>query len=243
MTLYKHISPLYLVKGAGLIIQPGIRRYVLIPLLINFILFTLFIIFGVNQSGQLVDAYAPDLPQWLQWLEWLVWPLLIICFIAAGFFFSLMLANLIAAPFNDFLSEAVERRLRPDKPAANSSLSGALKSIGPALLSEIGKLVYFIIRAVPLLLLFIIPGINVLAPVLWLIFSAWMLALEYLEYPMSANGLLFPDIRRQLARQRLSTFGFGAGILLLSVVPVINFFIIPIAVAGATALYVDRAEG
>ena len=69
-----------------------------------------------------------------------------------------------------------------------------------------------------------------------------MLALEYLEYPMSANGLLFPDIRRQLGQRRLTTLAFGAGILLLTVIPIINFFIMPIAIAGATALYVEKLE-
>jgi CysZ protein len=93
-------SPLYLLKGISLLLQPGIRRYVIMPLLVNFILFTLFIIFGISQFSQLIEHYLPDLPQWLQWIEWLLWPLLIAGFIATGFFFCLMAANLIAAPFN-----------------------------------------------------------------------------------------------------------------------------------------------
>jgi CysZ protein len=242
MALHSITSPLYLLKGIRLIMQPGIRRYVIIPLLINFIIFTLFIAFGIDQFNQLIDSYAPALPQWLQWIEWLLWPLIISCFIAAGFFISLMLASLIAAPFNGFLAEAIERKLRPHNPVTDDSMLAALKTIGPALLSEVRKLGYFIVRAIPLLLLFIIPGLNLFAPILWLLFSAWMLALEYLEYPMSANGLLFTEIRRQLSQHRLTTLGFGAGILLLTIIPVINFFIMPIAVAGATALYVERIE-
>jgi CysZ protein len=119
-------------------------------------------------------------------------------------------------------------------------MMAAVHTIGPALASEARKFSYFIIRALPLLLLFLIPGLNLLAPLLWLIFSSWMLALEYLDYPMSANGLLFNDIRQQLGQQRMTTLAFGGGILLLTVIPVINFFIMPIAVAGATALYVDK---
>lgn len=242
MPLNTITSPLYLLRGISLLLQPGIRRYVFMPLLINFILFTLFIIFGISQFSTLIDSYLPGLPEWLQWIEWLLWPLFIVCFIAAGFFISLMLANLIAAPFNSFLAEAIERKLCPDKMVPESSLMDNLTSIAPALLSEIRKLGYFIVRAIPLLLLFAIPGINLVAPILWLLFSAWMLALEYLEYPMSANGLLFDDIRSQLGERRLSTLGFGGGVLLLTVIPVINFFIMPIAVAAATALYVERIK-
>ena len=72
MTLHKRISPLYLVKAISLIVQPGIRRYVFMPLLINLILFTLFIIFGISQFNHLIDSYAPNLPDWLQWIEWLL---------------------------------------------------------------------------------------------------------------------------------------------------------------------------
>jgi len=240
MTLHSIASPLYLLKGIHLLLQPGVRLYVFMPLLINFTLFTLFIIFGISQFSQLIENYLPGLPEWLQWIEWLLWPLFIVSFIATGFFLCLMIANLIAAPFNGFLAEAVERKLRPGKVATDSSISETLKSIGPTLLSELSKLSYFAIRALPLLLLFIIPGINLIAPLLWLIFSAWMLALEYIDYPMSANGLLFSDVRQKLSNRRLTTLGFGGGILLMTVIPVINFFIMPVAVAGATALYVER---
>ena len=140
-------SPLYLLKGISLLLQPGIRRYVIMPLLVNFIIFALFIIFGISQFSQLIEHYLPDLPQWLQWIEWLLWPLFIAGFIATGFFFCLMVASLIAAPFNGFLAEAVERKLRPDIPATNSTMMAAAHTIGPALVSEVRKFSYFIIRA------------------------------------------------------------------------------------------------
>jgi len=240
MSAYKRIiTPFYLLTGARLLLQPGVRIYALAPLLINALFFIVLIIFGIQQFNELLNSITPGIPEWLQWIEWLLWPLFIVCFVVSGFFLCLLLATMIASPFNDLLVEAVLRRLRPEAPVIESGLLSVIKGIGPGLLSEARKFRYFIVRAIPLALLFVIPGLNLLAPMLWLIFSAWMLALEYMEYPMSADGLLFADIRNLLARRRLSTFGFGAGILLLSLVPVINFFIMPIAVAGATALYVD----
>jgi len=38
-------------------------------------------------------------------------------------------------------------------------------------------------------LLFIIPVINIAAPILWLLFSAWYMTLEYTDYPMANSGL------------------------------------------------------
>ena len=236
-------SPYYLAKGFGLLLQPGIRRYVIMPLLINFVLFTVFIIFGIAQFNDWATAYIPTLPDWLQWIEWLLWPIFLISFIAIGFFISLMLANLIAAPFNSLLAEALLSKLRPGAIAPPLGLIATLKAVPTEVSSEIKKFGHFAIRSLPLLILFLIPGINIVAPFLWLAFSAWVLAVENLEFPMSAAGLLFNDIRRELGRQRLATLSFGGVVLLISVIPVINFFTLPIAIAGASVFYVEQISG
>jgi len=154
----------------------------------------------------------------------------------------MMIANLIAAPFNSLLAEAIEKELTlgDGSEETNNSLSSSLKSIVPAFNSEIKKFLYFFIRAIPLLVLFIIPGINLLAPFIWLLFSAWFLGLEYLDYPLSNHGILFTELREKLKRQRLLTIGFGATVLVITTIPIINFFVIPIAIAGATSLSVQR---
>lgn len=95
-------------------------------------------------------------------------------------------------------------------------------------------------RALPLGLLFLIPGINVAAPFIWALFSAWMLAIEYLDYPMANHALHFATQRRILRGNRLLAYGFGGGTLLLTMIPVLNFIAMPAAVAGATALWVEE---
>jgi CysZ protein len=100
--------------------------------------------------------------------------------------------------------------------------------------------VYFLIRAVPLLLLFLIPGVNIFAPVLWMAFSAWMLALEYADYPMGNHGLLFSEQRLKLREKRLTILGFGGAVLLLTLIPAVNFVAVPTAVAGATVMWVEE---
>lgn len=233
-------SPYYLAKGFGLLFQPGIRRYVVLPLLINFILFSVFIVFGISEFNDWARDFIPTLPDWLQWIQWLLWPLFLVSFIAIGFFISLLLANLIAAPFNSLLAEALLHRLRPESAPLPVGMLAAIRTIPAEVSSEIRKLGYFALRSLPLLLLFVIPGINMLAPFLWLVFSAWVLALENLEFPMSAAGLLFDDIRRQLRRQRLATLSFGAVVMVISIIPVINFFTLPLAIAGASVFYVEQ---
>ncbi len=230
----------YLFQGFGLITKPGIRAFVMIPMLINFIFFSLFIWLGLMQLSEFIDYLMGSLPGWLQWLEWLLWPLFALTFLIIGFFISLLTANIIAAPFNGLLAEAVERHLDNPGETSATNWSELIKSIGPALLSEGRKIIYFLLRALPLLLLYLIPGINILAPVLWGLFAAWMLTLEYIDYPFSNHNLLFPAYRTILKKKRLLSLGFGGAALALTIIPFINFIAIPVSVAGATAMAVKE---
>jgi len=223
-----------------LLFKPGIRLYVILPLLINFILFSLFIWLGISYFIDLMNHYIPGLPDAIQWLEWLLWPLFIVSFLLIGFYSCLLLANLVASPFNGILAEAVENHLIPDMSKSAAGWMTIIKEIVPVLLNEARKMGYFCLRAVPLLILFIIPGINIIAPFLWIVFSAWLLALEYADYPMSNHGILFEELRVKLKEKRFVAIGFGGGVMFLSIIPVINFFVMPIAVAGATVMYIEE---
>ena len=107
--------------------------------------------------------------------------------------------------------------------------------------SEFQKFLYFIFRALPLLLLFVIPMVNVAAPLIWFLFSAWMLAIEYSDYPMGNHEILFKRQREQLAANRPVAFGFGVGVMVLTMLPIINFLAMPVAVAGATRMVVEHS--
>jgi CysZ protein len=107
-------------------------------------------------------------------------------------------------------------------------------------LSEGRKLVYYLVRATPLLILAWIPVVNLAVPVLWLALNAWMLALEYADYPMGNHGVAFAEQRARLAKKPLVALGFGAAALALTLIPVLNFIAVPTAVAGATALWVGE---
>ena len=87
-----------------------------------------------------------------------------------------------------------------------------------------------------------LPVLDVFAALLWLVFGAWMMVIQYIDYPMDNNGLSFLAMRRSLNQQRLLHLGFGGGVSILLMIPLLNFFAMPIAVAGATALYVAEHE-
>ncbi len=227
---------IYFLRGFALILRPGIRGYVVMPLLINVIVFTALIYFGAGQLQSFLDSM---LPQWLEWLKWLLLPLFLIAALLIAFFTFNMIANLIAAPFNGLLAEAVERQLTGAGPE-EGGFKKILADIGRTFTSELRKLLYIGIRAVPILLLMLIPGVNVAASVLWILFSAWMLAVAYADYPMGNHAIAFPEQRNVLGRRRWLSLGFGGSVMVGLTVPVLNFLVIPSAVAGATAMWVEQ---
>ncbi|VAX07360.1 Sulfate transporter, CysZ-type [hydrothermal vent metagenome] len=223
-----------LMRGFNLILRPGLRRYVLVPLLVNILIFSLLAWFGASQFQELIDTLLPE-TSWFSFLRWLLWPLFALSMLLVTVYGFTVLANLIAAPFNSQLAAQIELILSGSTSTAAST--NTLKHAIQAFRSELGKLGYFLIRAVPLLILFIIPGINILAPFLWLLFSAWFLALEYADYPMANNSLSFREQHSRLKATRLTSLGFGGSITLLMMIPLLNFLAMPAAVAGATVYW------
>lgn len=235
----------YFLSGLTLITQRGIRRYVAIPLLINFILFGALIAIGVNQFEALLTWLMPTLPDWLQWLDWLLWMFFALATLLIAFYTFTLVANFISAPFNGYLASAVERHLTGREPvdAPASGFNGMLAELRTTLGQEAGKLFYLATRSLPVLILFLIPGINIAAPLIWLLLSAWMLALEYMDFPMGNHGIRFAATRERLAQKRMLSLGFGGAAMVGTLIPLFNLIVIPVAVAGATAMWVKEFSG
>ena len=229
----------YLLRGLGLLGKPRIRRFVLIPLAVNIVLFLvlLYVMFlGFDWMSAQLDALLPD---WLDWLKFVLWPVYIVAALLMPVFGFVLIGNLIASPFNGLLAEAVEHHLTGEVAAGDFSWKAMLAELGRSLRSELRKLGYTLVRLVPILVLLWIPGVNIIGSVLWVVFGAWLMAIQYADYPMGNHVLSFPDQRRLLAQRRLLSLGFGGGIMLAMMVPILNFVVMPASVAGATALWVE----
>lgn len=234
----------YIAIGWRLMRTPGLRRFVWMPLLINLAVF--------GALGWWLNALASEwLASWSLFSTlsdwWIVrafetllrWLLTLVLLFSLAFLFTL-LANLIGAPFNGLLAERVEAHLTGSYAQPAPSLTTLARSIPRLMGSEVSKLIYLIICMIPLLIIQFVPVINLIAPAIVFLFGAWMFALEYMDYPLGNHGALFRDVRKVLGRRRRVAFGFGSGVAVLSTIPLVNLFIMPMAVAGATALYVDH---
>jgi CysZ protein len=230
----------YLAEGFRLIRQPGLRLFVIIPLVLNVLLFGLLFYFLAELFGILIAMVMGWLPDWawlqaLDWLFWLLYGAVILLMLAYGF---VIIANLIGSPFYGYLSELTEKHLTGQEVSTDGSWAAIIKDIPRALWREVQKIAYYLPRALVLFILGLIPVVNLVAAVLWFLFNCWMMSLQYVDYPADNHKVSFPALRRQLAGVRLSAMGFGLPVALAAMVPVLNLFVVPAAVCGATAFWV-----
>ncbi|MBE0439376.1 MAG: sulfate transporter CysZ [Gammaproteobacteria bacterium] len=233
----------YLLRGFGLIHQQGIRKFAYIPIAINTVLFSFAIWLGISKFDHWMNSMMPTwMPEWLlAVLMWIIWPLFTALISLVVFFTFSIVANLLAAPFNGVLAEAVEVKLAGQAPT-EIPWQKIIKETPLMLWNELRKLLYVLMWLIPLFILSWIPVVNFVAPVLWVAFSSWMLALDYHDYPMANHQILFAQQRQILKQKRLLTLGFGLATLGATMIPFVNFLVIPAAVAGATALYLERLK-
>ena len=226
--LFAFLAPF---RGLARVFDPGLRGLVIGPLLIN-----IGVIIGVGVAAGfgfeiLLDTW---LPAGWDWLAWLLWPLFVLTLLVGFGVSAVALAAIIASPFSGPLAYRTARGLghEPRQPAR--SLAGEM---GHATATALRKFGYYALLFIPVLLITVIPGLNLLASLAWFVFGSWVLAVEFQEPPLANDGLTFVEIRKGLGTRRPETLAFGAGTTLLAMVPVVNLLLVPAAVIGATHLW------
>ncbi len=237
----KHRSGIgYFFHGFELAFQPGIRRFVILPLLINFLLIGGAIYLLFSNLNQWIDSWLSYLPDILSWLSYLLWPLLALAILATFTYLFSTIANFVAAPFNGLLAEQLEAKLTGKK-LSEQSLVSLFKDVPRILGREWRKLMYYLPKALGLFILLLIPALGqTIGPLLWLIFSAWMMAIQYCDYPFDNHKVSFQDMKNDLKKNQSTSYGFGFFVTLFTMIPILNLFVMPVAVCGATAMWVDK---
>ncbi|WP_104203099.1 sulfate transporter CysZ [Billgrantia saliphila] len=223
-------------RGTRLVYSRGLRRYVYAPIAINLAVYSAMLYYVISHFDGWLESWMAMVPAWLDWLEWLIWPLFVISLVLIVFFTFTLVTHLFAAPFYGFLAAKVEVQATGRLPLDDRGLA---RTAVDALGRELVKLGYILPRALVLLVISWVPAINVAAPLLWALFSAWIMAITYLDYPMDNNKVSFADMRRRLSSHSWLTLTFGGWVTLITWIPLANLFLLPGAVAGAVLMW-DR---
>lgn len=230
----------YAFRGLPWLWRKGVRLFVVVPFLINSLLFAFAIAWAGSRIDGLVLRMQDAAPNYLDWVVWLLWPVFVLLALLGLFFGFTVLANLIGSPFNGLLAERVEKMVDPESRQPDS-LSLA-RELFTAPLEELRKLMYVFLLAIPLVLLLLVPPAYPFLPFLWAAFGAWVLALEYLDYPLGNWNLTTRQQRLLLRKRRMLALGFGSGVSLLTAIPVLNFVAMPAAVIGGTLLWSEQLK-
>jgi len=229
-----------LLTGLRQLKQTGLKSCVLVPLLLNTILYILLVGVAFHQLSALLDRWLGQMPGWLGVFSFLLWPVLALTMAIVVLFSFTLVAHLIAAPFYGLLAEKVQRRLAPDSLPETSRWEAFVSVTVRTLSRELHKLSYILPRMLILLVISLIPLVNLISPWLWLAFSGWATALQYCDYAADNEGVSFRETRRLLASPRWPTWLFGASVSLCTLIPFAPLVLMPAAVIGGTHLWVER---
>jgi CysZ protein len=223
-------GPGHLLLGFRLLLKPGVRGFMLIPLAGNILFFVLAAGLAFYGLDLALDRW---LPAALDWLRWLLFPLVSVLLLILSFLGFTLLGNLVLAPFNGLLSARVEQALTGQ--AATAPEETVAAAMRRSLKLAAWRFGFVVLRLGAVFLLGLVPVIGVIAVPLGIGLGAWLLALEFSDPVLGNWGWNLAQQRDLLRRNRAGFIGFGLAVLGASLVPFLNLALIPAAVAGMTA--------
>ncbi|MBL6989382.1 MAG: EI24 domain-containing protein [Bacteriovoracaceae bacterium] len=214
----------------------------MLPIFIGIMLYSLFgtLLFGgVFEYGNSWIHQAVAGGTWGSILSYLLIGMLsVILFFTINFTFFLFV-SIIACPFNDLISERVERLVGGQPPISmGESISKMFKRFFKVLLNELKKISLILVLV---LIAFGLSFIPIFVPVSIGI-TALLLAIEFLDYSWGRHGLTFSQCFLNLKSSIFLYIISGCGFLFLMSIPVINLLSIPMGVIYFTILYTKNLQ-
>lgn len=199
---------------------------------------------GLSKEKHHDKRIAPNEADWLattgHWVHATFGILILLLIWAVGFVTVIFLTNVIAAPFNDLLSEEVEH-LATGREGPPFTLSVLLRDSVRTIGLEGIKLGLYALVMVPLFILAnVVPGVgHFVYSVFGFLFTACYFAIDYIDWPASRRNRSTTYRFGMLTSHFLPMFGFGTGVWLFLFIPLVNLLFMPAAVAGGTLLFLD----
>ncbi|MBI4042479.1 MAG: EI24 domain-containing protein [Deltaproteobacteria bacterium] len=215
--------------------RPSLFRHVLIPVLINVLIYTGLVYLSISRFSEIMGWFLSQPETWYGYvLYYALAAILVLSIVMAMVLTFTVVGNLIASPFCDMLSESVatvECGRATEKRA--ESFCTFVKRM---LLTEFKKMFLLIGLGMGSLFLNMIPFLGLVSSLLMTL----LIAFEYLDYNFSREGWLIRDRITFILRHFPEAFGFGLSVGLGMVVPILNFFVLPLAVMGGTLLFCEE---
>jgi len=209
------------------------------PMLINILAVAGFLVaFNAGVYGLAHWAFAHTSQAWyMAMLSIIGGAILFLASMAVAALLFVSVGVVVAAPFLEALSAGVER-----------SVTGKVASTGGPLVvetlhiirSEGRKMAIFLAIQAALALLNLIPVAgSIIFAILNPLFISFVMAYEFTGHPLDRRGYNFSMKRKRIFQQPGLHLGFGAAVGLTMFIPIVQFLLLPMAVAGGTLLALE----
>ncbi|QEY50748.1 sulfate transporter CysZ [Legionella longbeachae] len=225
----------YLLRGIRHLFTKGLKRFIILPLVVNFLMFAGLFYLISHYLLPYAYYYLNQLPSWLSFLSTLFFIIFILGFFLMFLSLFTVVFNVVAAPLNGLLAEKTQNILYASSIPDISFYQMALRSLQ----RQMEFLRYFIPRFCGVGILFFVPFLQPVYPFIWFIFNAWMLSIQYQDFAMDNNLVDFKEMRQEIKRNKMRSLGLGCSINLASLIPVINILVMPAAVIASTILFCE----
>lgn len=223
--------------GIGfVIVTPRVWGYALVPIGMLLLLLCGLLGLGIWGSHHLSNSLiGPDAGLWAQIRYWG----LMIALGVAAIFASALLALSLAQPLSGFALESIahaQEMALTGTAAPKASFFAAMVSTTTAV--AVALLVGGTLLAILFLISFFVPPATVVTVPLKVLVCGWMLAWDFIDYPLGMRGAGLEGRFAWVGRNFGAFTLFGVLWALLVVVPGVVLLILPMGVAGATRLVV-----
>ena len=231
-------SPLYILTGFVFLWRNRVLwKYAAAPLAISFVIFGLSYVLLYHLFYEMLGGVMGEQWYW-KVLYYVIIVIAAVLLVAVFFFIFRAVASAIAAPFNDLLSEKTEQLVTGVYSETPFSVIQVFKDASRSIVHSFRILGIYLGLLILFLFLLLIPGLGYpFYTAATILLSSYMLAYEYLGYPLDRRRLSFRQKRAFLKANLRSSLGFGIGNLAVGCVPFVNLLMIPAAVVGGTILY------
>jgi CysZ protein len=233
-------------RGFGLLVgTPKLWPWAILPFILNILLFIL--IWGTGYifiEDWMRDRFYGQESGWLsQTFYWLLvlifWFMVLLSFL----FLFVPLATIVASPFNDMLSEGVEKILMGGRVEDAFSVRNLLRSTTIGMVTSIRLALETWLILLCILPLHFIPMIgSILATGLSTFIVVRYLSLEFTSYSMDRRFWKYERRQSWLRNNRSRSLGLATMSFTLMSIPLVNALFIPISAIAGTLLFHDTVS-
>jgi len=232
-------------RGGGfLLAHPRLLVWVVAPAVI-----TLLVIAGVvwgvlALADPALGWVAAHLPSWLSWVSGLLRVVVVGGLGVLGYLVFVTVTGLLAGPFCEMLSEAVEEEVT-GREAPGFSLSAFARGMVMGIVHAARRLFVYLATVILVFVLgAAIPGVGpAIAVALGAYFASTSAAYDCFDAVLSRRLWSYRRKLDFMRAHRGRTLGVGAATAGLMLVPVVNLFALGVGATGATLAFIDLEPG